>query len=444
MTYRILVAAIAGAVVVVQGCGGTAEASFAEPNLDAIQKSEVVRIVTELTTDEMMGRAAFTPGAEMAAAYLVDEFAASGIEPLPGASGFLQSFGVYSVSPSDVAVTLDGTAVPRDRLLVWTNAESVNWSTGDVPVVAVEPGGNATQSVLGAIRGRERGLVLMGTEHRDAFNAMAAGFLSRPTRTTELGNRGTVVVVLVDGALNPEAIYEVTVTSDVTEEPLANVVGHIPGRRSDEFVLFSAHYDHIGIRPAVEGDSIANGANDNASGTTAVVTLAKYFAARGTPERTIVFAAFTAEESGGYGARHFSQQLDPDQIVAMFNIEMIGKPAVEGPNTAWITGFDRSSFGTLLQEAVEGTEFAFYPDPYPDQNLFYRSDNATLARLGVPAHSISTTPIDVDPDYHQVSDHVETLDLDHMTAAIRAIAVGAETIISGVATPTRVDPTMLN
>ncbi|NNE35284.1 MAG: M28 family peptidase, partial [Rhodothermales bacterium] len=153
-----------------------------------------------------------------------------------------------------------------------------------------------------------------------------------------------------------------------------------------------------------------------------------------------IFAAFTAEEMGGYGSRYFSQQLNPDQIVAMFNIEMIGKPAVSGPNSAWITGFDRSDFGTILQRAVEGTEYEFYADPYPTQNLFYRSDNATLARLGVPAHSISTTPIDVDQDYHKVSDEIETLHLDHLTNTIKAIAAGAKTIVSGEQTPTRVDP----
>jgi Zn-dependent M28 family amino/carboxypeptidase len=221
--------------------------------------------------------------------------------------------------------------------------------------------------------------------------------------------------------------------------PLANVVGMIAGNRTDEYVLFSAHYDHIGIRPGGE-DTIANGANDDASGTTAVIELARYFKQQPKPERTLIFAAFTAEESGGFGSRHFSEQLDPDQVVAMFNIEMIGKPAVSGPNTAWITGYDRSSFGQILSDAVEGTIYEFYADPYPDQNLFFRSDNATLARLGVPAHSISTTPIDVDPDYHRVSDEVETLDLDHMTNTIRAIALAAQTIISGEATPTRVDP----
>lgn len=220
---------------------------------------------------------------------------------------------------------------------------------------------------------------------------------------------------------------------------LMNVVGMIDGNRDDEIVLFSAHYDHIGIRPGGD-DTIANGANDNASGTTAVIELARFFHGQPRPERTLVFAAFTAEEAGGMGSRHFSEQLDPDGIVAMFNIEMIGKPAVSGPNTAWITGYERSSFGEILSSAVEGTVYEFYPDPYPTQNLFYRSDNATLARLGVPAHTISTTPIDVDPDYHGVSDEVATLDLDHMANTIRAIALAAQTIVSGEATPTRVDP----
>ncbi len=230
----------------------------------------------------------------------------------------------------------------------------------------------------------------------------------------------------------------------VSERVLANVAGMIRGRRRDEIVLFSAHYDHLGIVRPVGGDSIANGANDDASGTTAVISLAKYFKALGEPERTLMFVAFTAEESGGHGSRYFSEQVDPHEIVAMFNIEMIGKPTREGPNTAWITGFERSTFGGILREAVEDTPYSFYPDPYIVENLFSRSDNAIFARLGVPAHTIFTTPIDVDRDYHQVTDEVATLDLDHMTATIEALAMGAATIVSGAATPTRVDVSKLN
>jgi Zn-dependent M28 family amino/carboxypeptidase len=122
----------------------------------------------------------------------------------------------------------------------------------------------------------------------------------------------------------------------------------------------------------------------------------------------------------------------------MFNVEMIGKPAAEGPNRAWITGWDESDFGEILAAAMPAGGFVFYGDPYPGQNLFYRSDNATFARLGVPAHSISTTPIDTDPDYHQVTDEIETLDLGHLTATIRAIAEAARPIVAGEATPRRV------
>lgn len=430
--------------VLVAACGSAVASGLSEPDLTAISQEDVTRIISTLADDSMLGRAAFGEGSAAAAAYLETEFEAAGIEPLSGSDTFLQSFAVYELSPSEVSVAVDGETVPGDRLLVRVGAEAVEWSDGAVPVVIVPANGNLMQAAIQPIRDGTSAVVLAGPEHRDAFVQMQNGFLARPSRTMALEDGTSLIVALMDRAPSANTTVTAKVTAAVETHDLANVVGVLPGVRTDEFVLFSAHYDHIGIRPPVDGDSIANGANDDASGTTAVVTLAKYFAERGTPERTLLFVAFTAEEAGGYGSRYFSEQLDPDQVVAMFNIEMIGKPAVEGPNTAWITGFERSSFGELLQAAVAGTEFSFYPDPYPDQNLFYRSDNATLARLGVPAHSISTTPIDVDPDYHQVSDHVETLDLNHMTAAIRAIAAGAETMVRGEATPTRVDPATVN
>jgi Zn-dependent M28 family amino/carboxypeptidase len=222
---------------------------------------------------------------------------------------------------------------------------------------------------------------------------------------------------------------------------MSNVVGVIKGKsRPDEIVIFSAHYDHIGVVEAVAGDSIANGADDDASGTTAVITLAKYFKALKNNERTLIFVTFTAEELGGFGSKYFTQQVDANKVVAMFNIEMIGKPSKWGQNSAFITGFERSNFGTILQKNVAGTEFKFEPDPYPDMQLFYRSDNARLAAQGVPAHSISTDEIDKDKFYHTVDDEVETLDMKNIVAAIKAIAMGSKTIVSGEDTPTRIPP----
>jgi Zn-dependent M28 family amino/carboxypeptidase len=258
----------------------------------------------------------------------------------------------------------------------------------------------------------------------------------RNARMQRMGAGRTVVIVFLTGDVKT---YRVQATATVTRNAYANVVGMIPGRtRPDEFVLFSAHYDHLGIGKAVGQDSIYNGANDDASGTTAVMALARLFAKGAGPERTLVFAAFTAEESGGYGSRYFSQQFDPRKVQAMFNIEMIGTESKWGRGSAYITGFEKTDFGTILQRNLEGTGFVFHPDPYPAQNLFYRSDNATLAALGVPAHTISTSKMDSEKYYHTVDDEIGTLDIDNMTEIIRAIALSSISIVQGKDTPSRV------
>lgn len=426
---RLLLIALAVALVV---------ACAPEPR---IERAEVERVIGALAADSMQGRQAFTPAADRAAAFISAQFADIGLEHLDGLTDYLQAFSVYAFSPGTASVVLNGRAVPRERIVVAAAADSLRWATGDsIRVVTIGPGAEPMQALTAAFRQRGNTLVLVPTRHRQTFDQIK-GFLSGPSRSVERTGRRNRVFVLTDDPVARS--YCVNATAAVEQVPAANVVGMIPGRRREEIVLFSAHYDHIGIVSPVKGDSIANGANDDASGTTAVIELARYFKAKGRPERTLVFVTFTAEEAGGFGSQYFPKQINPDHVVAMFNIEMIGKPAASGRNHVWITGFERSSFGTILQDAVRGTDYTFEPDPYPKEDLFYRSDNATLARLGVPAHSISTTPIDVDQDYHQVSDEVRTLDLDHLTNAIRAIAAGAAPIISGTATPTRVDTTQV-
>ena len=119
-------------------------------------------------------------------------------------------------------------------------------------------------------------------------------------------------------------------------------------------------------------------------------------------------------------------------------LELIGKEPKTGPKTAWLSGFERSDFGKIIQKNLEGTGYRLFPDPYPKFNLFFRSDNASLARLGVPSHTFSTTPIDIDTDYHQVSDEAETLNVGILTETVKAVAKGTESIINGKDTPTRV------
>jgi Zn-dependent M28 family amino/carboxypeptidase len=218
----------------------------------------------------------------------------------------------------------------------------------------------------------------------------------------------------------------------------SNIIGVLEGKsKKEEYVIISAHYDHLGMKKSGGGDLIYNGANDDASGVTGVLALAAYFKEVGN-ERTIVFAAFTAEEMGLIGSTHFGKGIDATKFVAGINLEMIGKTPSFGPNTAWLTGFARSDFGTIIQRNLEGTGYQLFPDPYKKFNLFFRSDNASLARLGVPSHTFSTTPIDVDPDYHKVSDESETLNMTVITQTIQAVAKGTESIINGKDTPTRV------
>jgi Zn-dependent M28 family amino/carboxypeptidase len=191
-------------------------------------------------------------------------------------------------------------------------------------------------------------------------------------------------------------------------------------------------------------DSIYNGANDDAAGTTAVMMLAKYFSAlKEKNERTIIFVAFTAEEIGGFGSRYFSKQLNADKVMAMFNIEMIGTESKWGTNSAYITGYEKSNMGQILQANLVKSKFHFEPDPYPLQNLFYRSDNATLAELGVPAHTISTSKMEEapndEPNYHKQSDEIGTLDMNNMAEIIKAIALSSRSIVNGTDTPTRVE-----
>lgn len=296
----------------------TAQVTNAQ-NIDKIITHDYVdRLIKTLSSDEMEGRATFSPGIDKAASFIESEFKAIGLTPLKGAQGFRQSF-------------------------------------------------------------------------------------------------------------------------DKDGKPLFNVAGMIPGKsKPNEYVIFSGHYDHLGIIKPVGQDSIANGADDDASGTTAMIALAKYYKALGNNERTLIFVAFTAEEIGGFGAKYFSAQLNPDEVVAMFNIEMIGKESKFGKNAAFITGYERSDFGKILQKNLEGTEFTFHPDPYPEQQLFYRSDNATLAALGVPAHTISTDQIDSDQLYHTVKDEYDSLDTDNILSTIKAIAKSAITIVKGQDTPARI------
>ena len=409
--------------------------------LKGIDEPEITRLMKTLSADDMQGRASFTPGGEKAADFIANEFEKTKLKPLPGEVDFKQTFNVYHLSPATISVSLNGEEQPAENLFSRTNHKQINWTKPEgVEVVAITEADDFRKAFSQVSRLEKDALVLVHPKHKSMFTAYQRHLRSGSV-LKETGTGTSKVFVLTEQSTAPD--FTVAAENKIEEKKLTNVGGMIEGKRKNEYVVFSGHYDHIGVQKPTDGDSIANGADDDASGITAMMTLAKHFKKQGKPERSILFVAFAAEEIGGYGSRHFSEQLNPEEIVAMFNIEMVGKPSKFGPNTAYLTGFERSNLGELMQNNLKGTTYSIHPDPYPEQNLFYRSDNATLARLGVPAHTISSVQIDKDKTYHTVNDEFEQLDMAHMTSMIKAIATASKSVVNGKDTPTRVDKTQV-
>jgi putative aminopeptidase FrvX len=408
-----------------------------------INVKKVTKVERILSADNMEGRRAFTPGIDKASSYIESEFKKIGLETFNGAKDYKQAFFMTESKRTAVSAQIDGNSLnPNDIVSFSYQPQFAFTDGGRMEVVKI----NATDKFgpkFYEYYQSDRNLLVL-------VDASFKNFLPNIKHMNQMAaNPGKNTVVFVFGS--SEAVhFTVAGTNEVVKKALNNVVGVLKGKiKPNEYVIFSGHYDHLGIGSPQEGephsstDSIYNGANDDAAGTTAVIMLANYFKKLNKNERTIIFTAFVAEEIGGYGSQYFSKQLNPDQVMAMFNLEMIGTDSKWENNSAYITGFEKSSMGAILQKNLEGSAFKFYPDPYPEQQLFYRSDNATLARLGVPAHTISTSKMDSEPNYHKASDEIGTLDMFNMTEIIKAIAISSSSIISGKDTPSRVDTAAL-
>jgi hypothetical protein len=408
-------------------------------DINTFNENDVRGVLESLSSNELKGRQAFSAEIKNAANLIAGSFSGSGLKAFEKNGSFLQTFKMFKATVRDNSkATIGSQTIPYSDVICQTSESSlsINPSSG-YEIIRIKEGENA-MAAFRNLRGKKQPmLVLMHASHEPLFKR-----IKQNTGARMEGEPNVIYVLTSDPS---SETYSLELLLDVQTLELSNVVGIIPGKtKPEEYVIFSAHYDHIGIGQKDEkGDSIYNGANDDASGTTAVMMLAKHFAQQGNNERTLVFAAFTAEEVGGFGSQYFSKQFDPEKVTAMFNIEMIGTDSKWGLNSAYITGYDKSNMGEILQKNLTGSPFQFYPDPYPQQNLFYRSDNATLARLGVPAHTISTSKMDIEPHYHKPSDEVSTLDLKNMTEIIKAIAISSASIISGKDTPGRVDASQL-
>ena len=231
-----------------------------------------------------------------------------------------------------------------------------------------------------------------------------------------------IETVFRDNAIAPYfSTYRDTLSN--FEKPAYNMVGFVEGadpKLKDELIIIGAHYDHIGIVAAENGDSIANGANDNAAGTTTVLELARYFGNARTNKRSIVFALFSAEEKGLLGSEHLAKKLKDRgvDLYLVLNYEMVGVPLVDQPHLVYATGYELSNLAEVCN-GYAGEELVGFLPKAKEFNLFKRSDNYPFhTTFNVPSQTFSTFDFTNFGHYHKVGDEAELLDFDHMAVVV--------------------------
>lgn len=209
------------------------------------------------------------------------------------------------------------------------------------------------------------------------------------------------------------------------KSPAYNIVGVLEGTDPElkkEFVVLSAHYDHIGVEKKKQDDVINNGANDDASGVTVVAEMAKYFAETKSNKRSILFVFFAGEEKGLLGSKSLVEKLKKQDfnLYTQLNIEMVGVP-MKRDYLAYITGFDKSNMAEKINQYTGKNSIGFLPKE-AEYKLFYRSDNYSFYEaFKKPCQSISTFDFENFDFYHHVSDEFKLMDIPHMTSFIQQL-----------------------
>ena len=399
-----------------------------------------------LSSDALAGRGSATRDEELAATYVASQFESYGLKTPPGMSGYLQSADIVSPkldghatltvgdttlqegadffllsssggSSSATVVRMAAAATPRAEL----PANSAVLLTGAADPKGLFPAVSALRRAGAAI------ILVPETPALSSLPQMVGGETRVSIHLADDPPRKTPTVVLIhsgavsrlpssDGAQVAISIHEVP---QAKPRETFNAIGYLPGTDpSAGTLLLSAHLDHLGVGRAVNGDSIYNGANDDAAGTTAVLELAHALAAGSPLRRSILFVCYGSEELGGLGSTYFGKHPPVPLIDLVTNLEfeMIGSQDPKmPPGVLLLTGWDRSNLGPTLKEhgALLG------PDPYPEQHFFERSDNYSLALQGVVAHTAGGWGMP--PTYHQPSDDLQHLDIAFMTRAIQSL-----------------------
>ena len=423
---------------------------------------------TYLASDALMGRDPIRPEMKLAYTFIAQELEKAGAKPLPGANGFFQDIpfnlsspptkgsvqmGDFSFSQGQNLLVLEGNSFSGTYEVVEIGFGSVEEFAGkDLKgKIAISnigapnkfsPNQLFAEGRAKAKRAKEAGAVAL----IERFNVpsvpwqLVSGFLNRPQMGLDQGEASNLPYLWVEDLKN-----QLTGTN-LGNATLAikgkvnrkidgkNVLAMIEGTDSqlkNEFILLSAHYDHVGVgTPDAEGDSIFNGARDNAVGTVAVLNAARYFA-KNPPKRSILFALWTAEEKGLLGSAYFANNplIPLNQIVYNLNIDNGG---YNDTSIITVIGLGRTTADFLINEAVAEFGLTAKADPSPEQGLYDRSDNVNFARKGIPAPTfgLGFTAFDdeINKYYHKATDEVESFDLNYAQLYWKSYILSAQKI----------------
>ena len=430
--------------------GTLASTALAAPaQAQTVREASVRGHVEVLAGPGLRGRESASPDEAAAAAFVASMFRGYGLQTAPGMTGYTQTADVVVRRLTGPALlTANGAPVAAPLLIasagqpvtgtlsVFAGTDPAKVPAADV-VIVTDASVNPLR-VAGSLDPAKVKLVIVRAtaDVRTYFQRIGGAPRLPRTFKGEAPNPRTTVVALGDAAFDalaarPGAQIALTLPG-LVEEPrvTTNAIGWLPGTDPAAGVLLlSAHLDHLGVRP---DGKIMYGANDDASGTAAVIELAKALAQGKRMSRGVLFVAYGSEEAGGFGARKFIQSppVPLDRIVANLEIEMIGQQDPKLPaGTMMMTGFERSTFG----ETLKAHGALVTSDPYPEQNFFQRSDNYALAQRGIVAHTVSGWA--VVPTYHTPEDTIERLDLPFMTRAIQSLVAPLRSLANSRAKP---------
>ncbi len=451
--------------------------SEAEKAASTISKSDIEGHIYFLASDELKGRETGSHELNIAAAYLANNLRKSRVIPAGDNGSYYQDVPMEKINPPK-NISLKINDLEGDKFLSMSvsnmtfKGEAVYLNYGskadfegrDVKgkLVIVKAGtpeskdprakfmaGRAKREL--AVSGGARALIELA-EIEERIYARYAHYFNEPRtqlkKTEEPEKFVHLWMIDQDMAMAGNLEEAKSLKADLAIEGIEkenistkNVVGYLEGtdpELKDEFIIYSAHYDHVGIgKPNAENDSIYNGARDNAIGTTTVLSVAENLAKYPT-KRSSLFILFTGEEKGLLGSKYYAENpvMPLNKMVYCFNSDNGG---YNDTSKVTIFGLHRTTVAQHIIDGAKAFGLEAIDDPAPEQNLFDRSDNVNFAAKGIPAptYSLGFTAFDeeVTKTYHQVTDNPDTVDYDYLEKFFRSYVLTSRLIANDPKTP---------